>query len=462
MAEFDPTTRRMFLKAAATTGVALAAGLSGCAGPGRRGRRPVPLKPRDTYAPETDLLRVAYIGTGGIGRWHLETTRELGVTCPCYCDVDTARMQTAAEMYPEARRYQDYREMFDREHKNIDAVMVGVPDHHHYPATMMAMQLGKHVYTQKPLTHTPWEARQLAKAAMKYEVVTQMGNQGHAGEGWRLVYEWIRSGALGHVKEAYSWTDRPIWPQGIERPEDSDPVPSTLNWDVWLGPAPVRPYKNEVYHPFRWRGWWDFGAGALGDMACHTMDGVFWALEPGYPTSVEPIAMTPATTECFPNASVVKWEFPASNWRLGFTAYWYDGGLLPQIPPELELKRSLPRAGNLFLGTKAAMLISGDYGESPRIIPEAKMKEIGKPAKTLERSPGHAEEWVMACKGEKPIDFPKSRFAYSAPMSETILLGNIAMRMGRRLEWDGENMRFTNVPEADEFVSKTYREGWRI
>jgi predicted dehydrogenase len=461
----ERTTRRTFMKTAAAAGVTLAAGMSGCAGPGRR--EPSGAKP--LFAARREKLRIAFIGTGGIGGYHLDKTKDLGVECPCFCEVDTKRMGKAAEMYPQAARYQDYRKMFDAEHKNFDAVMIGIPDHHHYPATIIAMQLGKHVYTQKPLTHTPWEARQLAKAASKYKVVTQMGNQGHGMEGWRIIYEWIHSGAIGDVVETHTWTDRPIWPQGMERPEGEDPVPPNLDWDCWLGPAPKRPYKGPEsgdgpgpYHWFNWRGWWDFGAGALGDMACHTMDGVWASLEPGYPRSVEVIACTPITDEAFPNASMLKWEFPRNAWRPGFTAYWYDGRLRPPRPVELEVGRRVPDTGNLFVGTKATIMVQGDYCDSPRIIPESKMKEIGKPPKMLERSPGHVEEWAMAAKGEKPLDFARSNFAYAGPFTETVLLGNIALRVGKRLEWDGPNLRFTNVPEANAFVTKEYREGWRF
>ncbi len=461
------TTRRTFIKsAAAVAGAAVVAGMPGCAAPGAA-RRKIP----SVTARPLEKLRLAFIGTGGIGGWHLDKTRELGVVCPCYCDVDTDQMRKAAEYFPDAQAYQDYRKMFDQEHANIDAVMIGIPDHHHYPATIIAMQLGKHVYTQKPLTHTPWEARRLADAAVKYKVATQMGNQGHAMQGWRLVYEWYQDGALGHVKEVHTWTNRPggWWPQGMGRPEGEDPVPANLDWDVWLGPAPVRPYKGPQpgqkrgsYHPFNWRGWWDFGCGALGDMACHTMDCLFAALEPGYPTAVEPVAMTPMNDESFPETTVIRWEFPRRGSRPGFVAYWYDGGLRPHVPEALELERRLPETGNLFIGTKASLLVAGDYGDRPRVIPESKMKEVGKPPELLERSPGHVEEWIKAAKGEEPIDFPKSNFAYAGPMTETVLLGNIALRMGRRLEWDGERMEFTNVPEANEFVSKEYRDGWKF
>ena len=401
-----------------------------------------------------------------MGGTQIEATKDLGVVCPCYCDVDTSRMKRAVEHYPQAKAYQDYREMFDKEHKNFDAVMIGVPDHHHYPATMIAMQLGKHVYTQKPLTHTVWEARKLTEMAAKTPVATQMGNQGHASEGWRLVYEWINGGTLGDITEVHTWTDRPnvYWKQGMDRPEGEDAVPASLDWNDWIGPAPMRPYKDKAYCPFVWRAWWDFGCGALGDMACHIMDGIFWSMDPGYPISAEPFAATPVNNETFPNASVIKWEFAGKGRRRPFTAYWYDGGLKPCCPAALEYGRNLDKVsnGNLFIGTKCSMLVSGAYGNSPRIIPEAKMKEIGKPKQMLERSPGHYEEWIMAARGEKPIDFPKSNFAYAGPMTETILLGNVALRVGRRIEWDGPNMRVTNIPEANQYINKEYREGWRF
>jgi len=469
MSKSKNPTRRTFIKsAAAVAGATVVAGMAGCAQ-----SKPARYKPgaerKSLLAPRRDKLRVAFIGTGGMGGSHLETTKDLGIVCPCYCDVDTNRMGKAAELYPDAKAYQDYRVMYEKEADNFDAVMIGIPDHHHYPATILAMQLGKHVYTQKPLTHTPWEARKLAEAAAKYQVATQMGNQGHAGNGWRLVYEFVHSGAIGEITEVHSWTDRPIWPQAMERPEGEDAVPANLDWDLWLGPAQKRPYKGPAngkgagpYHWFNWRGWWDFGAGALGDMACHVMDGVFWVLDPAHPTSVEPMAVSRMTKEAFPKAAAIKWEFPATKKHRPFNAYWYDGGLFPQVPAELEIGRRLPDNGNIFIGTKGAMLVSGAYGNSPRIIPETKMKEIGKPPKMLDRSPGHAQEWIMAARGEKPLDYPKSNFFYAGPFTETILLGNIALRVGRRLDWDGEKMQFTNCPEANQYVSKEYRAGWKF
>jgi predicted dehydrogenase len=468
MNEALSSSRRDFIKNAVTAGIALASSTHfGCAAPGKRSARDQTTPPAEAppvAPPQTAYsgLRIAYIGLGGIGGQHLEETVKFGVQCPCFCDVDTTHMPRFAEAYPKARPYQDYRVMLDKEQQNIDAVMVAIPDHQHYPATIKALKLGKHVYTQKPLTHTVWEARQLTAAAQQYQVATQMGIQGHAGQGIRLVYEWVRSGVLGDVLEVHTWTDRPIWPQGLGRPEGADAIPTGLAWDVWLGPAPPRPFKENVYHPFNWRGWWDFGCGALGDMACHTMDSMFWALDPGQPTVVEPLASTLINEETFPSATVVRWEFPARGQRPAFKAYWYDGGLMPPFPPDFECDRRLPKTGNLFLGTKAALLVQGDYGESPRVFPESKMQEIGKPPQILERSPGHFAEWLAAAVGEQPLDYPKSNFAYAGPLTETILLGNIAVRLGRRLEWDGGKLNFTNLPEANRYLTKDYRAGWDL
>ena len=470
MSRSDRLNRRNFLQGAAAASAAwLTLGASGCASGEKQGFRlfdlrkepaelPPPPKPRDSYSD----LRVAFIGAGGMGFTHVRDCAKLKVACPCFCDVDESKWAKARELYPDAKPYQDYRVMLEKEAQNLDGVFVATPDHHHYPATILAMQMGKHVYTQKPLTHTPWEARQLTEAAAKYNVVTQMGNQGHAGEGWRRVVSVIRAGILGDIKDVHTWTDRPIWPQGIPRPEGEDKVPANVNWDVWLGPAPVRPYKDKAYHTFNWRGWWDFGCGALGDMGCHTMDGIFWALEPGCPSSVEPVTASENNNDAFPHSSVIKWTFPRRGLRPGFTSYWYDGGLMPNIPPIMEMGRRIRGTGNLFLGTKAAMLVQGDYGESAVLIPETKRKEVGKLPQNLPSSPGHLEEWLMACVGDQPRDFPKSRFEYSGPLTETVLLGNVALRMNRRLEWDGRKFAFTNVPDANAMLTKEYREGWKF
>lgn len=351
--------------------------------------------------------------------------------------------------------------------KDIDAVVIATPDHTHAVIAMMAMKMGKHVYCQKPLTRTVYEARMLTEAARKYKVATQMGNQGHSGEGLRLVCEWIWDGAIGPVREVHAWTDRPIWPQGIPRPEDTPPVPATLDWDLWLGPAPKRTY-HPAYHPFRWRGWWDFGTGALGDMACHIVDPIFSALKLKYPSSIEASCSTSDESwdkdkfESFPVASIVHYNFPACEDMPAVKLHWYDGGLKPQRPEELEGSRKLG-GSVIFVGDKGKM-ISGEYGGSPRIIPEEKMREYKRPPKTLERIPGgsdgHEGDWVRACKTGKPAC---SNFNYSGPMSEAVVLGNLAIRLpDQKLDWDGEKMEITNLPEANKYINEPYRDGWNL
>jgi predicted dehydrogenase len=407
-------------------------------------------------------LRMAFIGTGGMGGACVDEFFGLGVDCPCFCDVDQREWKKPSGHWPNAKPYQDYRKMFDEMSKEFDAVVVATPDHTHFPATVLAMKHEKHCYTQKPLTHTVWEARQLTELHKNYKYATQMGNQGRANEGCRVIYEWIKQGAIGDVTEVHNFTNRPIWPQGLDRPDGADPVPKELDWDLWLGAAPVRPFKNEVYHRFKWRGWMDFGCGALGDMGCHTQNAMFMTLDPGYPTSVEPIATMPIHKECYPTATAVKWVFPAKGDRPAFNAFWYDGNLHPARPKELEAEHNLPDTGSLFIGTKGAILVKGDYNDSPSIIPRSELERIGKPKKILDRSPGHYKEFVMAALGEKPIDFCKSNFGYAGPMTETIGLGNVALRVGRKIEWDGEKLEITNIPEANKLLTKEYREGFKF
>jgi predicted dehydrogenase len=466
----NSTSRRQFLKAMAVGGAAVGlAGLTGCS-LGKSGGSSEP-KVNILTSSRPGQLRVAFIGTGGIGKMHLEKFDELGVECPCFCDVDSRCWGEVKDRWPHARGYRDYREMFDKQQKDFDAVSIAIPDHSHFPATVLSMKAGKAVYTQKPLTHTVWEARQLTRMNQQYKVATQMGNQGHGMQGWRITYEWIKSGAIGDVVEVHTWTNRPVWPQGLCRPEGWDPIPAALDWEAWIGSAPMRPFKSkwdkaingkylEVYHPFVWRGWFDFGSGALGDMACHTQDSIFAVMDPGYPTSVEPIQVDGMTDESFPGKSIIKWEFPARNGRPGFASYWYDGGLKPKRPADMDEGDKLPDTGNLYIGTKGTLLVNGDYGDSPRIIPEARRKQLKKPPKLLERSPGNYVEWVEAAKGNKPREYCMSNFSYAGPMTETILLGNVALRAGRKIEWDGANLRITNIPEANKYLSKEYRAGW--
>ncbi len=360
--------------------------------------------------------------------------------------------------------------------KDIDGVIVATPDHAHAVVAMAAMQLGKHVYVQKPLTRTVSEARMLTEAARKYKVVTQMGNQGHSGEGVRLIEEWIGDGAIGKVREVHCYTNRPIWPQGMQRPTDTPPVPDGLDWEKWIGPAPMRPY-HEAYHPFSWRAWMDFGCGALGDMACHVMDAAYQALKLGYPTSViaslaynvVPFVRDNGTTgsrrikynDSFPPATVVHYTFPERGKNLpAVRLHWYDGGILPERPDELEPDRRMPESGTIFVGDKGKLMCE-TYSESPRLIPETKMKAYKRPAKRLLRVIGsHEQNWIDAIKNHGQAT---SHFDYSGPFTETVLLGNVAMMFpDTKLFWDGPNMKVTNVAAANDAIQHHYREGWSL
>ena len=409
--------------------------------------------------PPSEKLNLAFIGAGGRGASDLEELGDQNIVA--LCDVDDARAAGSFKKYPKAKQYRDFRVMLDKQ-KDIDAVVVATPDHTHAVASMMAIKLGKHVYCEKPLTRTVQEARKLAEAARDAKVATQMGNQGMAFEGNRLINEWIADGAIGAVREVHAWSDRPthngklFWAQGIERPADTPPVPDTLDWDLWLGPAPYRPY-NPAYAPFVWRGWWDFGSGGLGDMGIHNLAPVFSALRLGAPSSVES-SSTLVFAETLPLASMVHYEFPARDDLPPVRLHWYDGGLIPARPEELEANRELNREdGVLFVGDKGKMLVEGWGGESPRLIPESRMKDYKRPEKTLPRSKGHWKEWVEACKGGEPA---RSNFDFAGPMTEAVLLGTISVRTGKRIEWDAANMKITNVPEANAFLHYAYRDGW--
>jgi hypothetical protein len=341
---------------------------------------------------------------------------------------------------------------------------------------MRAIHAGKHVYCQKPMTHAISEARALTKAAREFKVRTQMGNQGHSDEGIRQACEMIWSGAIGKVTEAHCWTNRPIWPQGRDRPAGSDPVPANLDWNLWLGPAPERPFvskwpdeatgggrgagrRGAVYHPFSWRGWWDFGCGALGDMACHVMDGANWALKLGAPTTVELVDSSPLHTEMAPVWSIIKYQFPEREGLPPCTLTWYDGGKLPEKPKEMEAEK-FEQSGTLFIGDKGKMIIS-EYSARPRLLPESSMADYKKPDKTIPRVRGNNPylNFIDACKGGDPAC---SNFDVSGPFTEVVLLGNLALRLGKKLEWDGPNMRVKNVKEANQFVHASYRKGWEI
>ncbi len=393
-----------------------------------------------------DKLNIAGIGVGGRGH---QVVRE--VSCEnivALCDVDKHRGRRTFKMYPKAKTYQDYRVMLEKQ-KDIDAVIIATPDHTHAFATMAALELGKHVYCEKPLTHSIYEARRVAEAARKAGVATQMGNNGQASEATRLTCEYILDGAIGPVREVHVWTNRPIWPQGIPRPTDKPPVPKSLDWDLWLGPAPERPY-HPIYHPFKWRGWWDFGTGALGDIGCHSFHPVFRALNLRHPVSVEATSTYKGNVsdETFPLASIVSYQFPARGDMPEVSLTWYDGGLKPPQPGELDTP--LDDNGTLYIGDKGKMLGS-------TLIPASKHVDYGKPPQVLERSPGHFQEWLRACKGGEPAG---SNFDIAALVTEVVLLGNIALRSPGRLDWDGE--KITNVPEMNQYLRREYRDGWLL
>ncbi|MFB3906736.1 MAG: Gfo/Idh/MocA family protein [Acidobacteriota bacterium] len=414
------------------------------------------------FVPPSDKLNIAGIGAGGRGVDDLEGVSSENIVA--LADVDDRMAADSYKKYPKAKRHKDFRKMIETE-KGIDAVVIATPDHTHAVAAMAAIKAGKHVYCEKPLTRTIYEARALAEAARKAKVATQMGNQGMAFEGNRLIKEWIWDGAIGPVREVHVWSDRPthegklFWAQGIEAPTDTLPVPPELDWDLWLGPARYRPY-HPAYVPFVWRGWWDFGSGGLGDMGVHNLAPVFTALKLTAPISVHS-SSTLVYKESLPLASMVHYEFGPRGDMPAVTVHWYDGGLLPARPEELEDGRELPKEdGLLFVGDKGKMLVLGWGGESPRLIPEKRMQEYQRPPKTLPRSIGHYQEWIKACKEGTPTE---SNFDFAAPLTEALLLGTISVRLGgAKLLWDSAAMRVTNVKEANDYLHYEYRKGWSL
>jgi len=423
-------------------------------------------------------LNIAGVGIGGVGRPFLQgCATEQAARIAFLCDVDHEYAKPVFEQYPQARRYRDYREMFDRESDNIDAVLVATPDHTHAVISMEAIRRGKHLLCVKPLTRTIHEARTVAEAARKAGIATQVTAAASTSERACSLCEMIWDGAIGDVREVHCWSDRPLWPQGMIRPETSDPVPAHLDWDLWIGPAPMRPFKDRwgkdhlvmqqakykypfdaVYHPWNFRGWWDFGTGSLGDMGCHHLNTLFRALKLGHPTSVW-ASSTKAMAEATPLASTVAWEFPAREGMPPVTVYWYDGGIKPPRPPELEEGREWPASGNLYIGDKGKIL--GDT-EGGRIIPESKMNSYKAPPETLVRSRMQhiaTSEWIRACLGGEKAS---CHFDIGGLLAEVVQLGNIAIRRDKKLAWDGPNMRFTNDDEANRYVREPYRQGWSL
>ncbi len=405
----------------------------------------------------SDKLNIAGIGVGGKGYGDIRSVA--GENVVAVCDVDDRYIARAVKHFPKAKGYTDFRRMLEKQ-KDIDAVMVATPDHTHAVICMMAIKMGKHVFCQKPLTHSVYEARKIGEAAREAKVATQMGNQAQAGEGARLVQEYIKDGAIGNVREIHAWSNRKgrICARAIPRPKDTPPVPANLDWDLWLGPAPQRPY-HPCYLPFRWRGWWDFGTGVLGDIGCHELSAIFKTLDLGHPASVEACSTNyqepPAVTnETAPLASITRYEFAAAGGRPPVTMCWYDGGMRPPRPAELEPGRQVGTGdGMLYVGEKGKML-------GHRLIPDKRMREYPQPAKSLPRSPGHYREWLDACKGGRPAG---SDFAnHAAHLAEVVLLGVVAIRMNRKLTWDAANLRVTNCDEANRYVNPPYRKGWSL
>jgi hypothetical protein len=422
-------------------------------------------------------INIACIGVGGKGDSDSSDAARNGGNIVAICDVDQKTLDKKGQQFPQAKRFDDYRKLFETMEKDIDAVTVSTPDHNHGVAAIRAMKLGKHCFCQKPLTQNVEEARIMRKLATEKKLATQMGNQGSAENGLRRAVEVIQAGIIGKPKELHVWTNRPIWPQGLARPEGSDPVPNTLNWDAWLGPATFRPYKQGTYHTFAWRGWYDFGTGALGDMACHTVNMPFRALKLGYPDVVECEMASRIYPETFPKTSRLRFEFPEREGLPPLKFWWYDGNpsdALKPVRPSAEVTKeivstlgSLPVAGALVIGEKGKLFSPDDYGArflvSMNGQDEMTAGDAHEAAKavpvTLPRSPGHMKEWFVMMQEGKPAF---SNFDIAAFLTETILLGCIALRVGEgvRMEWDGPNMKSKNLPEAAQFVSRKNRAGW--
>jgi predicted dehydrogenase len=429
----QPGHRRDFLKTTALAGAGFWIGAAAA----------------DDKKSPNEQIRFACIGVDGKGRSDTADAARHGVVV-ALCDVDDKKLGMAAQKYPGAKTFNDFRKMFDAIGNSIDAVTVSTPDHVHAVASAMAMRLGKHCFTQKPLTHTLFEARRLGEIARETKVATQMGNQGTASSGLRKAAALVRAGVIGTVKEVHVWTNRPIWPQGGPRPKEA-PVPSQLHWDLWLGPMAERPYGSG-YHPFAWRGWWAFGTGALGDMACHTMNLPFRALDLRDPIAVE-AQSSGHNKESYPTWSIIRYWFPDRGQRPALTMTWYDGG---KRPPDALLDDQQPdKSGSLMIGDKGKLYAPGDNGGGYRFLGAG-----AEPTVSFATSPGHFAEFVRAIKGG---ELPLSNFAdYACPLTETVLLGNLAVWAGKKVEWDANSLKATNAPEVEALVKMPYRSGYSL
>lgn len=489
-------SRRHFFYGALLAGAVPAAGYGSVASLKRLG-----------YKSPNEKLNIAAIGAGGKGHSDIIGCETENIVA--LADPDSVRAARMFKKYDKIPHYKDFRRMLDREGRNIDAVTVSTPDFTHGIAAMWAMKRGKHVYCQKPLTHTIWEARALTKAARKYKVATQMGNQGYSNDGTRQCAEMIWAGEIGNVTEVHAWTNRPIWPQGLTALPPAEPVPATLDWDIWLGISRARPY-SPAYLPFKWRGWFDFGSGALGDMACHILGAPNMALMLDAPTSVECLSQEGKNSITYPKKSVIRFDFPARDSMPPVKIYWHDGmEAAPKIPgvPEGEILGDLPRIrhqrpaagearpirpprggrvwspetaellkrlsstaagrkrltqasqnGSLFIGDKG-FITTGTYGEDTRLIPVEKMDGYEFPPPLLTRSPGHYRDWIRAAKGGDPAC---SNFSVAGPFTEWILLGVLALRFKGKLEWNSAKMKVTNNHEANKYIKPKFRKGWKF
>jgi predicted dehydrogenase len=446
-------SRRDFLLTSAALGSAAALGACGTTA-----AEPV-LAPVRARSPN-ERLRIGVVGCGGKGFVDMQgcaKTQDI----VAICDVDEGQARRAREKHPKATFYQDWRDMLD--HEKLDAITVSTPDHTHAGPALMAMSKGIHCFVQKPLTHTVKEARLLRDAARKSGVITSMGNQGTCLDGLRTAVECVRGGVIGTVREVHVWTNRPVWPQGIEQPTHVDAIPTGMRWDLWLGPAKWRSYAAKKkgsgfngYAPFNWRGFWDFGTGALGDMACHIANMPFYALELDAPTWIEANSEG-GNEQTAPNKSSIRFQFPKRGNREAVLLHWYDGGRKPDasILPEVKLARG----GFLLVGDQGKLYSPTDYGERFDLYPKEKFKDFTPPEQTLLRSPGIYDEWLQGIIAHKQ---PMANFEYAAPFTESILLGNLALRAGQRIEWDAENLRVTNSELAQSLVTKEYRRGFEL
>ena len=461
------------------------------------------------YRAPSDTMNIAIVGTGSQGTENAQEVLSENIVAVCDVDMGFAERKVLErtkerngtprpngvkwqEQFTKAAKYVDFREMLDKQ-KDIDGVIVATPDHLHAVIAKAAMELGKHVYVQKPLTWSVYEARVLREVARRTGVVTQMGNQGHSSDDARLIVEWIGAGVIGPVREVYVWTNRPIWPQGVPRPGDASPLdpnaapswnrravtdrhalslggnyqtPSGMNWDLYLGPIARHIAYHPIYHPFNWRGWVDFGVGALGDMGAHLIDHAYWALGLGYPTSIEasstPWGGSARVPASYPQAMTATYEFPARGSSPPVRLQWYDGGLLPPRPAQLPLEVELNAEGGVLYVGEKGLLMHETYGGNPKVYPASLAEAAARVAPSIPRVPDkHEMNWVRACKGEAQATSP---FDYAAPLTEVMLLGIVALRagQGRKIFYDAEKMEITNVPDANQYLTREFRAGWAV